>query len=65
MNFRLKRRAVSNNARDPGLMSGQAYFVPDDIYRKHVLKYADQEDVRYHFIYLYNLQLTSFYCPAD
>ncbi|GJE98466.1 CxC2 domain-containing protein [Phanerochaete sordida] len=44
-NFRLKRRAVSNDARDPGLMSGRGYFVPDGDYRTHVLRYADQEDI--------------------
>lgn len=44
-NFRLKRRVVSNNARDPALSSGPGYFVPDEDYRKHVLNYADQEDV--------------------
>ena len=44
-NFRLKRRAVSNNARDPGLLSGFGFFVPDQDYREYVLKYADQQDV--------------------
>ena len=44
-NFRLKRRAVSNDARDPGLMSGLGYFVADEPYRNYILQYADQEDV--------------------
>lgn len=44
-NFRLKRRAISNNLRDPALGSGWAYFVEDEPYREHILKYADQEDV--------------------
>ena len=44
-NFRLKRRAVSSNDRDPALGSGWGYFVEDTPYREHVLKYADQEDV--------------------
>ncbi|GJF00432.1 CxC2 domain-containing protein [Phanerochaete sordida] len=44
-NFRLKRRAVSNDARDPGLISGAAYFAPDEEYRAHILQYADQEDI--------------------
>ncbi|GJF00979.1 hypothetical protein PsYK624_172830, partial [Phanerochaete sordida] len=44
-NFRLKRRAVSNDARDPGLMSGCGYFTPDEEYREHILQYADQDDV--------------------
>ena len=47
-NFRLKRRAVSNDARDPGLLSGQGYFVEDSEYRAHILQYADQEDVSAH-----------------
>lgn len=44
-NFRLKCRAVSNDTRDPGLMSGYGYFIPDEDYREHVMCYADQEDV--------------------
>lgn len=44
-NFRLKRRAVSNDARDPGLVSGQGYFVPDALYGPHILQYTDQDDV--------------------
>ena len=44
-NFRLKRRAVSSNERDPALGSGWGYFVEDVGYRNHVLSYADQEDV--------------------
>lgn len=44
-NFRLKRRMVSNNSRDPAISSGSAYFVEDEPYREHILNYADQEDV--------------------
>ncbi|GJF00735.1 CxC2 domain-containing protein [Phanerochaete sordida] len=44
-NFRLKRRAVSNDARDPGLLSGRGYFAEDESYREHILQYADQEDI--------------------
>ncbi|GJE99776.1 CxC2 domain-containing protein [Phanerochaete sordida] len=44
-NFRLKRRAVSSDARDPGLLSGYGYFTPDDDYRAHILQYADQDDI--------------------
>ena len=44
-NFRLKRRAISNDARDPGLMSGLGYFVEDKMYREHILNYVDQDDV--------------------
>lgn len=45
-NFRLKRRAVSSDARDPALGSGWGYFVESTAYRAHILKYADQNDVR-------------------
>lgn len=45
-NFRLKRRAVSSNERDPPLGSGLGYFVESKPYREHILTYADQEDVR-------------------
>lgn len=44
-NFRLKRRAVSSNLRDPALSSGWGFFVGDAAYREHILKYADQADV--------------------
>lgn len=44
-NFRLKRRAVSNNARDPALGSGWGYFVEDTAYAAYVMQHASQEDV--------------------
>lgn len=44
-NFRLKRRAVSSYTRDPGLTNGHRYFVEDEAYREHILKYADETDV--------------------
>ncbi|KAF7792933.1 hypothetical protein EIP86_004036 [Pleurotus ostreatoroseus] len=44
-NFRLKRRAVSNDARDPALGSGWGYFVEDGPYREHILKYVDQQEI--------------------
>ncbi|KAF7797546.1 hypothetical protein EIP86_008746 [Pleurotus ostreatoroseus] len=44
-NFRLKRRAVSSNERDPALGSGWGYFVEDAPYYEHILQYADQEDI--------------------
>lgn len=46
-NFRLKRRAISSNARDPALASGSGYFVEDTAYGEHVLKHADEQDVRF------------------
>ena len=44
-NFRLKRRAVSNEERDPALISGQGYFVEDKTYREHLTKFVKQEEV--------------------
>lgn len=44
-NFRLKRRAISNDQRDPALGSGSGYFVEDQRYREHILSYANEEDV--------------------
>ena len=44
-NFRLKRRAVSSNERDPSLSLGWGYFVEGSRYREHVLHHADQDDV--------------------
>ena len=44
-NFRLKRRAVSNNARDPALLSGGGFFVENNAYEAFVLRYADEDDV--------------------
>lgn len=45
-NFRLKRRAVSNSARDPALGSGWGYFVEDTGYKEHIMRHATQDDVR-------------------
>ncbi len=44
-NFRLKRRAVSNEIRDPALAPGLGYFVDDGPYRAYLLDRADQKDV--------------------
>lgn len=44
--FRLKRRDVSSREKDPGLGTGWAYFVEDEPYREHLLKYTDQQEVR-------------------
>jgi len=35
-NFRLRRRAVSNNASDPSLSQGWAYFVEDTAFKKYL-----------------------------
>ncbi|KAF7797641.1 hypothetical protein EIP86_008841 [Pleurotus ostreatoroseus] len=44
-NFRLKRRAISNETRDPALGSGLGYFVEDTTYRAHLAEYVDQEEI--------------------
>ena len=44
-NFRLKRRAISNEARDPALGSGWGYFVEDSAYRDYVRAMTDQKEV--------------------
>ncbi|KAH9899133.1 hypothetical protein C8Q73DRAFT_639748 [Cubamyces lactineus] len=43
--FRLKRRAVSNEQKDPILGSGWGYFVEDVRYREVLAAYADQEEM--------------------
>jgi hypothetical protein len=43
--FRLKRRNVSNEAKDPGLSTGGAYFVPDGPFREFLLGVTDQNEV--------------------
>jgi hypothetical protein len=44
--FRLKRRIVSSEKKDPGLGTGWGYFVEDEPYRKYLLTVTDQEEVR-------------------
>lgn len=48
-NFRLKRRAVSNEERDPASGSGLGYFVEDEKYRETLKRYVDQEEVSVSF----------------
>jgi len=43
--FRLKRRIVSSEKKDPGLGTGWAYFVEDEPYREYLLTVTDQEEV--------------------
>ena len=45
--FRLKRRAVSSEKKDPILGSGWGYFVEDTGYRELLSAYGDQKDVRF------------------
>ncbi|KAJ7604794.1 hypothetical protein DFH06DRAFT_1150853 [Mycena polygramma] len=43
--FRLKRRLVSSDLRDPGLGTGWAYFVEQDPYRKYLLTVTNQKEM--------------------
>ncbi|KAJ7026597.1 hypothetical protein C8F04DRAFT_1267965 [Mycena alexandri] len=43
--FRLKRRMVSSDLRDPGLGTGWAYFVENEPYRKYLLTVTDQKEM--------------------
>ncbi|KAJ7468442.1 hypothetical protein B0H11DRAFT_2159494 [Mycena galericulata] len=43
--FRLKRRLVSSDLRDPGLGTGWAYFVETEPYRKFLLTVTDQDEM--------------------
>lgn len=40
-NFRLKRKKVSNDASDPSLSKGWAYFVEEGAYKDHLRKRDD------------------------
>ncbi|KAF7312717.1 CxC2 domain-containing protein [Mycena indigotica] len=43
--FRLKRRAISNELRDPGLGTGWAYMLEWHPYREHLLTVTDQQEM--------------------
>ncbi|KAJ7642651.1 hypothetical protein DFH06DRAFT_999477, partial [Mycena polygramma] len=43
--FRLKRRLVSSDLRDPGLGTGWAYFLEQDPYRKFLLTVTNQKEM--------------------
>ena len=43
--FRLKRRIVSSEAKDPGLGTDGAYFVETEPYRNYLLSVTDQKEV--------------------
>ncbi|KAJ7431013.1 hypothetical protein B0H11DRAFT_2165862 [Mycena galericulata] len=43
--FRLKRRLVSSEAKDPALGSGWGYFAEDMAYRKYLLTVTDQKEM--------------------
>jgi hypothetical protein len=47
-NFKLKRKKVSSEERDPSLNEGWAYFVEEGPYKAHLAKHWTQkQDVRY------------------
>ncbi|KAI0653954.1 hypothetical protein C8Q70DRAFT_1048186 [Cubamyces menziesii] len=43
--FRLKRRMVSNETKDPSFGSGWGYFVEDSCYKEVLAEYKDQEEI--------------------
>ena len=73
-NFRLRRRAISNEERDPALSSGWAYFVEDGPYREYLKDRVDDDEVNrppscYHGIGRLNAILSDKYvyrvCSVD
>jgi hypothetical protein len=42
-NFRLKRKKVSTEERDPSLNEGWAFFVEEGPYKEHLAKHWDQK----------------------
>ncbi|KAJ7764813.1 hypothetical protein B0H16DRAFT_1310446 [Mycena metata] len=43
--FRLKRRIISSELRDPGLGTGWAYFTENEPYRQYLLSVTDQKEI--------------------
>ncbi|KAJ7067716.1 hypothetical protein B0H15DRAFT_752337, partial [Mycena belliarum] len=43
--FRLKRRLISSDLRDPGLGTGWAYFTENELYRQFLLTVTDQKEM--------------------
>ena len=50
-NFRLRRRAISNEQRDPALGSGCGYFVQDSSYQDYLKQQVDGDEVSYNMPY--------------
>ncbi|KAF8834462.1 hypothetical protein BDN67DRAFT_992665 [Paxillus ammoniavirescens] len=44
-NFWLKNRNQSSDVADPGLHTGLAYFIPNQPYEEHILKYVSQDNI--------------------
>lgn len=40
-NFRLSRKSVSSEKKDPALFDGKAYFVEEKAYKEHLAKHSD------------------------
>lgn len=52
-NFRLKRRAVSSEEKDPSLSPGWSFFVEETEYKAHLTKFWHQpQEVRFGLFYL-------------
>lgn len=50
-NFRLKRRKVSSDKRDPGLGHGWAFFVEESAFKEHLrVNWNHKQDVRTHLV---------------
>lgn len=59
-NFRLKRRKVSSDKRDPGLGHGWAFFVEEKAFKKHLTANWDhKQDVRRVYLVQRHIYLTS------
>ncbi|KAJ6534555.1 hypothetical protein B0H10DRAFT_1859269, partial [Mycena sp. CBHHK59/15] len=50
--FRLKRRMVSSELKDPALGSGWAYMVESRAYRQYLLSVTDQKEVSVCIVWL-------------
>lgn len=42
-NFRMKRKKISSDARDPSLNEGWSFFVEETAYKAHLEKHWDQK----------------------
>ena len=57
-NFRLKRKKVSSDERDPSLGGGWAFFVEEKAYKEHLGKYWDQKQPVCYWLYHLTFLLT-------
>ncbi len=59
--FRFKSLFCSEESVDPGLHTGHAYFVEQDMYNRHIGKYPAQTDVSFQ-LGMYGLQFNVVLC---